>query len=173
MATASVNLSEFDRAGLPSADRMRFGLVVAEWNNEITSALAEGAINTLTEVGVPPESIVRHDVPGSFELIYGAKKLCESSQFDAVIAIGCVIQGETRHFDFVCEGVTQGIGELNLRFDTPVIFCLLTDNNIEQSRARAGGKHGNKGVEAAVSAIKMAAFRRGLEKGSPFKGFRK
>ncbi|MGB0177933.1 MAG: 6,7-dimethyl-8-ribityllumazine synthase, partial [Owenweeksia sp.] len=104
----------------------------------------------------------RLNVPGTFELPFGAKLLCEKDIFDAVIVIGCVIQGETKHFDFVCQGVTHGISQLNLDYDTPVIFCVLTDNNIEQSKARSGGKHGNKGVECAVSAIKMAALRRVL-----------
>ena len=173
MATASVNLSEYDLNALPDATGMRFGIVVAEWNAEITSSLAQGAVDTFRSVQVPEENILRYEVPGSFELVYGAKKLCEQSKFDAVIVVGCVIQGETRHFDFVCHGVTQGVQDLNLHYDTPVIFCVLTDNNIEQSRARAGGIHGNKGVEAAVSAIKMAALRKEFGHNSPVKGFRK
>jgi 6,7-dimethyl-8-ribityllumazine synthase len=173
MATASVNLSEVDLKSLPEAGNMRFALVVAEWNGEITSNLADGAVETLKAAGVPETNISRQEVPGSFELVYGARKFCEQSKYDAVIAVGCVIQGETRHFDFVCQGVTQGIQELNLNYDTPVIFCVLTDNTIEQSRARSGGKHGNKGVEAAVSAIKMAALRKEFAHGSPVKGFRK
>ena len=173
MATAAANLSDFDASALPDSSGMRIGLVVAEWNSEITDALAQGAEESLQKGGVNPENIVRKNVPGSFELAYGAKKFCEQAKFDAVIAIGCVIQGETRHFDFVCQGVTQGIQDLNIHYDTPVIFCVLTDNSIEQSKARAGGKHGNKGVEAAVSAIKMAALRRDFPHQSPVKGFRK
>lgn len=173
MATSGIDLSEFDNTKLPDVSGMRFGLVVAEWNTEITTALAQGAEETLMACGIAKEDIIRHEVPGSFELVYAAKKLCEQSKCNAVIAVGCVIQGETRHFDFVCQGVTLGIQELNLNYDTPVIYCVLTDNTIEQSRARAGGKHGNKGVEAAVSAIKMAALRRAFPQGSPVKGFRK
>ncbi len=173
MATSGVDLSKFDPEEFADVEGIRIALVVAEWNAEITSALAVGAIETLLAAGIKEASIHRHDVPGSFELVYGAKKLCEKSGYDAIIAIGCVIQGETKHFDFVCQGVTHGIQELNLNYDTPVIYCVLTDNHIEQSRARSGGKHGNKGVEAAVSALKMASLRRAFSKGSPVKGFRK
>ena len=162
MATSAVNLSDFELDKLPDTSGMNFGIVVAEWNSEITEALYQGALETLKATGTPEKKITRIDVPGSFELVYGAKLLCEKELLDAVIVIGCVIQGETRHFDFVCQGVTQGVQDLNLRYDTPVIFCVLTDNNIEQSRARSGGKHGNKGVECAVSAIKIATLRRML-----------
>lgn len=160
MATSGNNLSEFDLSDLPNTSGMNFGLVVAEWNSEITEALYQGAFDTLKATGTPEQKITRVNVPGSFELVYGAKLLCEKDLFDAIIVIGNVIQGETRHFDFVCEGVTQGVQELNIRYETPVIFCVLTDNNIEQSRARSGGEHGNKGVECAVAAVKMAALRR-------------
>lgn len=160
MATSAVNLSDFEKEKLPDTSGMRFGIVVAEWNAEITEALYEGAAETLKATGTPQKQITRINVPGSFELPFGAKLLCEKDLFDAVIVIGCVIRGETSHFDFVCEGVTYGVQELNLKYDTPVIFCVLTDNNIEQSKARSGGEHGNKGVESAVSAIKMASLRR-------------
>ncbi len=163
MATAAVNLSDFDADKLPDTSGMKFGLVVAEWNAEITEALYQGAFDTLKATGTPEQNISRINVPGTFELVYGAKLLCEKDLFDAIVVIGNVIQGETRHFDFVCDGVTQGVQDLNVRYDTPVIFCVLTDNNIEQSRARSGGKHGNKGVECAVAAIKMAALRRSLQ----------
>ena len=159
MATAGVDLSAFNKEELPDTSGMRFGIVVAEWNEEITEALYQGAFDTLIATGTPERQITRINVPGTFELVFGAKLLCEKDIFDAVIVIGTVIQGETRHFDFVCEGVTQGVVDLNVRYDTPVIFCVLTDNNIEQSRARSGGKHGNKGVECAVAAVKMAALR--------------
>lgn len=160
MATASVNLSDYNLDSLPDTSGMRFGIVVAEWNAEITEALYQGAYETLKATGTPDKNITRIDVPGSFELVFGAKLLCQKELLDAIIVIGCVIQGETRHFDFVCQGVTQGVQDLNLQYDTPVIFCVLTDNNIEQSRARSGGEHGNKGVECAVSAVKMASLRR-------------
>jgi 6,7-dimethyl-8-ribityllumazine synthase len=157
MATVNKNLSQHDFDNLPNASQMRFGIVVSEWNEQITNALASGAKEVLETLRAKEVQLVH--VPGSFELIYGAKKLAATDKFDAVIAIGCVIQGETRHFDFVCEAVAQGIKDLNVIQDTPVIFCVLTDNTMEQSLARAGGIHGNKGVEAAVAAIKMAALR--------------
>jgi len=159
MATENNNLSEYDKATIPNAKNFRFGIVVSEWNDKITEGLFNGAYTTLLEHNVAPENIVRWDVPGSYELIYGCKKM-QTQEVDAVIAIGTVIQGETKHFDFVCDGVTQGIKDLNVLHDTPVIFCVLTDNNIQQSIDRSGGKHGNKGTEAAVAAIKMAELRK-------------
>ena len=158
MATANNNLSEYDKATIPNASNYRFGIVVSEWNDTITEGLFQGAYNTLLENGVDESNIKRWNVPGSFELIYGCKKM-QVQMVDAVIAIGSVIQGETKHFDFVCEGVTQGIKDLNVINDVPVIFCVLTDNNIQQSIDRSGGVHGNKGTEAAVAAIKMAELR--------------
>lgn len=158
MATQHQNLSDFDLRSLPEAQNLRIGLVVAEWNSQITEKLFEGALSTLTTSGVSAENIIRWNVPGSVELTFGCKKMIEQEKPDAVIAIGCVIRGETSHFDFVCSSVTQGITALNLQTDTPVIFCVLTDNHLQQSLDRAGGKHGNKGVEAAVSALKMAVL---------------
>jgi len=158
MATANKNLSEYDKTTIPNAKDFRFGIVVSEWNDTITEGLYKGAYDALIDCGAIDENIIRWDVPGSFELIYGSKKMQEH-RVNAVIAIGCVIQGETKHFDFVCEGVTQGIKDLNVKHDTPVIFCVLTDNTMEQSLARSGGEHGNKGTEAAIAAIKMAALR--------------
>ncbi|WP_405291102.1 6,7-dimethyl-8-ribityllumazine synthase [Algibacter sp. Ld11] len=159
MATVNKNLSVYDKTTIPNAKDFRFGIVVSEWNDTITEGLFQGAYNALIENGVEPENIVRWDVPGSFELIYGCKKMQEQ-MVNAVVAIGCVIQGETKHFDFVCEGVTQGIKDLNVQKETPVIFCVLTDNTMQQSIDRSGGKHGNKGTEAAIAAIKMAELRR-------------
>jgi 6,7-dimethyl-8-ribityllumazine synthase len=158
MATANKNLSDYDKTTIPNAKDFRFGIVVSEWNDAITEGLYKGAYEALIDCGAIDENIIRWDVPGSFELIYGSKKMQEH-RVNAVIAIGCVIQGETKHFDFVCEGVTQGIKDLNVMHDTPVIFCVLTDNTMEQSLARSGGEHGNKGTEAAIAAIKMAALR--------------
>ena len=155
MATANHNLSNYDKNTIPNAKDFRFGIVVSEWNDTVTNGLYKGALAALIDCGTLPENIIKWDVPGSFELIYGSKKMI-GQNVDAVIAIGCVIQGETKHFDFVCDGVTQGIKELNLTTDTPVIFCVLTDNNMQQSIDRSGGKHGNKGTEAAIAAIKMA-----------------
>jgi len=155
MATANKNLSDYDKATIPNAKDLRFGIVVSEWNDTITEGLFEGAYNTLIDCGVANTNIIRCNVPGSYELIYGCKKMQEQN-VDAVIAIGSVIQGETKHFDFVCDAVSQGIKDLNVLHNTPVIFCVLTDNNLQQAIERSGGKHGNKGTEAAIAAIKMA-----------------
>ena len=160
MATANKNLSEYNKADLIDATDLKIGLVVSEWNDKVTNGLFQGAYDVLIDCGAKPENIVRWNVPGSFELIFGSKKMHQLEQFDAVIAIGCVIQGETKHFDFVCEGVTQGIKDLNLIYDVPTIFCVLTDNNEQQSIDRSGGIHGNKGTEAAVAALKMIALNK-------------
>jgi 6,7-dimethyl-8-ribityllumazine synthase len=159
MATANINLSNYDKNTIPSAKNFRFGIVVSEWNRAITEGLFSGAESALLDCGALPENILRWDVPGSFELVYGAKKMVETQQLDAIIVIGCVIKGETMHFEFVCEGVTQGVKDLNIKYDVPVIFCLLTDNNEQQSIDRSGGIHGNKGTEAAIAALKMAYLR--------------
>ncbi|MBG6061361.1 6,7-dimethyl-8-ribityllumazine synthase [Flavobacterium sp. CG_9.1] len=159
MATVNKNLSDYDKNSVPNAKDFRFGIVVAEWNDTITEGLFKGAIDALLENQVPAQHIIRWNVPGSFELIYGSKKMLQTQNVDAVIAIGCVIQGQTKHFDFVCEGVTQGIKDLNVQTDIPVIFCVLTDNTMQQSIDRSGGIHGNKGTEAAIAAIKMAYIR--------------
>lgn len=159
MATENKNLSEYDKNTVPNAKNFRFGIVVSEWNDTITEGLFDGAFMTFLANEVPSEHIIRWNVPGSFELIYGCKKMLQTQNVDAVIAIGCVIQGQTKHFDFVCEAVSQGIKDLNVETDIPVIFCVLTDNNIQQSIDRSGGIHGNKGTEAAIAAIKMAYLR--------------
>ncbi len=159
MATENKNLSDYDKTTIPNANKFRFGIVVSEWNDTITEGLYEGAYNTLIENGVLPNNIIRWNVPGSYELIYGCKKMQEQ-MVNAVIAIGSVMQGETKHFDFVCEAVSQGIKDLNVTQETPVIFCVLTDNNMQQAIERSGGKHGNKGTEAAIAAIKMAELRK-------------
>jgi len=156
---ATTNLSHYDKTTIPNAKKFRFGIVVSEWNPEITENLFLGAEEALLENGTIKENILRWDVPGSFELIYGCKKMIETKKLDAIIAIGNVIQGETKHFDFVCDGVTQGIKDLNIKYDVPIIFCVLTDNTKQQSLDRSGGKHGNKGIESAIAAIKMAALR--------------
>lgn len=155
MATENKNLSDYDKASIPNAKNFRFGIVVSEWNDTITEGLYNGAYNALIENEVGQENIIRWDVPGSYELIFGCKKMQEQ-QVDAVIAIGSVIQGETKHFDFVCDAVSQGIKDLNILHNIPVIFCVLTDNTMQQAIDRSGGKHGNKGTEAAIAAIKMA-----------------
>jgi 6,7-dimethyl-8-ribityllumazine synthase len=145
---------------IPSAKNFRFGIVVSEWNPEITQGLFSGAETALLDCGALPNNIIRWDVPGSFELVFGAKKMIETQNLDAIIVIGCVIKGETMHFEFVCDGVTQGVKDLNIKYDVPVIFCLLTDNNEQQSIDRSGGIHGNKGTEAAIAALKMANLKR-------------
>lgn len=161
MATANKNLSEYDKTTLPVGTNFRIGVVVSEWNDTITNGLFKGVEEALTDCGVLPENIIRWDVPGSFELVFGAKRMIEVVEdLDAVITIGCVIKGETMHFDFVCQGVTQGVKDLNLISEIPVIFCVLTDNNMQQSIDRSGGAHGNKGTEAAIAALKMIALNR-------------
>ena len=155
---SSTNLSDYDKTTIPNAKHLRFGIVVSEWNTSITENLFTGAKETLLENGTKENNITRLDVPGSFELIYGCKYLLQKQKYDAIIAIGCVIQGETKHFDFVCEAVSQGIKSLNLQFNAPTIFCVLTDNTLQQSKERSGGMLGNKGVECAIAAIKMATL---------------
>ncbi|HEX8268823.1 MAG TPA: 6,7-dimethyl-8-ribityllumazine synthase [Flavobacterium sp.] len=159
MATANKNLSNYDKNTIPNAKQFRFGIVVSEWNDHITDGLYSGAEAALIDCGATSENIIRWNVPGSFELIYGASRMIATQDVDVVITIGCVIKGETMHFEFVCEGVTQGIKDLNVMGDVPIIFCLLTDNNEQQSIDRSGGIHGNKGTEAAIAAIKMAFLR--------------
>ncbi|CEN42621.1 6,7-dimethyl-8-ribityllumazine synthase [Capnocytophaga canis] len=158
MATENKNLSQYDKTKIPNVANYRFGIVTSEWNEQVTFGLKKGAIDTLKDCGALEENILCWEVPGSFELIYGSKKMIKTQRIDAIIAIGCVIQGETKHFDFVCQGVTQGIAQLNVSENIPVIFCVLTDNNMQQSLDRSGGKHGNKGVEAAIAAIKMVTL---------------
>lgn len=159
MSSAHKNLSDFSHMQVPSAESFSFGIVVAEWNSEITTALLSGAIEALKKYGAKESKIDVYPVPGSFELSSGAFILAESSKYDAVIALGCVIQGETRHFDFICNAVANGITEVALKTGVPAIFGVLTTDNLEQAKDRAGGKHGNKGAEAAVTAIKMADLR--------------
>ena len=158
MATAYHNLSEYDFNSVPNAENMKFGIVVSEWNFNITGALLEGAINTLKRHGAKEENIQVTTVPGSFELTFGSKQLINKTDVDAVIALGCVVRGDTPHFDYVCMGATQGITQLNTQGDVPVIFGLITTNNMEQAEDRAGGKLGNKGDECAITAIKMIDF---------------
>ncbi|MBR7048744.1 MAG: 6,7-dimethyl-8-ribityllumazine synthase [Prevotella sp.] len=158
MATAFHNLSDYDPNSVPDASNMNFGIVVSEWNPEITGALLEGAVKTLEKHGALPENIHVKTVPGSFELIYGAHQMTLNDGYDAIIILGCVIRGETPHFDYICQGVTYGIARLNAKSEIPVIFGLLTTNDMQQAKDRAGGRLGNKGDECAVDAIKMAKF---------------
>jgi 6,7-dimethyl-8-ribityllumazine synthase len=157
MATSLTNLSVYNKEEIPNAKDFRFGIVVSAWNDNITEQLFKGAYAALLDCGALEKNVVRWDVPGSFELVFGSKKMVQTQNVDAVIAIGSVIRGETSHFDYVCGATAQGIKDLNIRFDVPVIFCVLTDDTL-QSIDRSGGKHGNKGIEAAVAAIQMAAL---------------
>ena len=154
MATTNNNLSDFNKDSLPDSSNMKIGIVVSKWNNKITDGLYNGAFTTLIESGVSENNIEKIEVPGSFELIFGAK-LLSRKDVDAIICLGSVIQGETKHFDYVCQAVSNGIKDLNISLNIPVIFGVLTDNTTEQAVNRSGGKHGNKGVEAAVTAINM------------------
>ena len=155
MATEGKNLSNYDAAGVPSGAGLRLGLVVSAWNAEITGALRDAAVETLLKHGVALKMLVEEPVPGSFELPLGAQTLLEHRGVDGVLCIGSVVRGETPHFDFVCQAVGQGIMDLNIKHGKPVIFCVLTDNTIEQARDRSGGKHGNKGIECAVALLRM------------------
>ena len=156
MSTELKNLSSYNKDEVPSGKDGLFGIVVSEWNTQITSALLEGAVNTLLEYEVEEKDIYIQYVPGSFELPFGAATLLDKKRFNAVICLGCVIQGETRHFDFICDAVANGIMQVSLKKEIPVIFGLLTTNTLEQAQERSGGKHGNKGIEAAITALKMA-----------------
>ena len=158
MATAYRNLSSYDPDKIPEGKDMKIGIVVSEWNENITNALLEGAYKTLIKHGVKDENIIIDYVPGSFELIFGSRYMVEQKEIDAVIALGSVIRGDTPHFDYVCSGVTQGMADMNRMYDIPFIFGLLTTDTMQQALDRAGGMHGNKGDECAITAIKMIDF---------------
>ncbi|WP_448520620.1 6,7-dimethyl-8-ribityllumazine synthase [Rhodoflexus sp.] len=158
MASTLKNLSTFSNKNLSVVADRKFAIVVAEWNSDVTERLYNGAYSTLLDAGVPEENIIRKDVPGSFELTLGAQYMAQWKDIDAVICLGCVIQGETPHFDFICQAVANGITEVGLKYNKPVIFGVITTHNMEQALDRAGGKHGNKGDEAAATAIKMLNF---------------
>ncbi|MBS1548981.1 MAG: 6,7-dimethyl-8-ribityllumazine synthase [Bacteroidetes bacterium] len=159
---ATVNLSDYKPLTIANADEFHIGIVFSEWNSFVTHNLRDACVDILVHEGVLKEHITIHQVPGAFELNYASMQLCKSQKYDAVIAIGCVIRGETPHFDFVCSGVAQGIKDCNILTDVPTIFCVLTDDNQEQSIARSGGNLGNKGVEAAVTALQMIDFKRNI-----------
>jgi len=155
MASSEKNLSSFNYSKDQDTSIFRFGIVVSEWNEEVTESMFEGAVSTIVSMGGDRKKITRLDVPGSFELTLGAQHLAKQSEVDAVICLGCVIQGETRHFDFICQAVAQGITDVALKYDKPVIFGVLTTDTSQQALDRAGGKHGNKGDEAGATAVKM------------------
>ena len=160
MATLNKKLSNFDFGKVPSAKDMKMGIVVADWNEQITDRLFQGAIEALNSCGCT--QIIHKNVPGSFELPLGAQFLLEYTDVDAVICLGSIIQGETKHFDFVCEATALGIKDVSLKYNRAVIFGVLTDNNLQQAIDRSGGKLGNKGSEAAITAIKMVALQKKL-----------
>ena len=162
MATEGRNLSEYAKENIPNGADFKIGIVVSEWNDAITLNLLKGAKEALLENGVTEENILVRFVPGAFELPLGAQFMCEYTDVDGIVAIGVVIQGETKHFDFVCDGATQGIKDVNLKYSTPVAFCLLTDNTLQQSIDRSGGKHGNKGIECAIACMKMIELKKAL-----------
>lgn len=161
MAEKKKNLSKHEPLNISHAQNFRIGILVSEWNENITGSLLDGAKRTLVEHGVPLHQIKIHHVPGSFELPGAAVMLLEADdQLDAIICLGCVIQGETRHFEFISQAVAHGIVQVSVDYNTPVIFGVLTCDTMQQAEDRAGGKHGNKGVEAAVSCLKMLSFER-------------
>jgi 6,7-dimethyl-8-ribityllumazine synthase len=158
MASNEKNLSEYSSTNIKPIGERKFAIVVSEWNEEITEALYHGAYSTLIQHGASKQNIIRKNVPGSFELTLGAQWMAQDNSIDAVICIGCVIQGETKHFDFICDAVAHGITNVSLKYNKPVIFGVLTPNTKKQALDRAGGKYGNKGDEAAITAIKMLGF---------------
>lgn len=162
MATNLKGLSDFSHIEIPSAQGYRFGIVVSQWNAEVTGSLYDGAYNELIKNGTLVKNIVAIQVPGSFELTSGADLLLSSQELDAVICLGCVIQGETRHFDFICNAVANGITNVSIKYNKPVVFGVLTTDNLHQAKDRSGGKHGNKGEEAAVTAILMSSIQSSL-----------
>lgn len=171
MASAKKNLSKYDDKTIPSADGMTFGIVLSEWNAAITHKLYEGCFDTLLKHGAEEDNIYTVQVPGSFELTVGAKILAGNKKLDAVICLGCVIKGETKHDEYINTAVSIGLTNLGIASGIPFIYGVLTPNTEEQAKERAGGKHGNKGVEAAVTAIRMAALRKDLSQAKKSIGY--
>ena len=159
MATENQNLSEYNLDSVPKASALRIALLVSEWNNEITDNLLKGAKETLEALQFEPDNLIVRRVPGAYELPIAAQFACKTLHVDAVICLGSVVRGETSHFDYVCQAVAQGVKDVSLKFDIPVVFGILTDDTMQQGLDRSGGKHGNKGVEAAVTAVKMAHLK--------------
>ncbi|MBP7400799.1 MAG: 6,7-dimethyl-8-ribityllumazine synthase [Chitinophagales bacterium] len=162
MATRHKNLSFYREEQIPSGEEMRIGIIVSEWNNDITDVLLNACVETLTQNKTLPENIFTIHVPGSFELPSAAQMLMEGMELDAVICLGCIIKGETQHDQYIANAVAQGLMMISVDYSTPVIFGVLTTDNLLQAQERAGGKHGNKGTESAITALKMAALRRKL-----------
>ena len=162
MATINKNLSTYDKESIPNGADFKIGIVVSEWNEKITSSLLDGAKQALIENGVKSKNIIVHYTPGSFELSLGAQWLLEKKDIDGAIAIGSVIQGETKHFDFICSATAHGVKDVGLKYNKPAVFCVLTDNTMQQALDRSGGKHGNKGVEAAIACLKMIHLKNSI-----------
>ena len=162
MSSAHGNIHP-EKSRKPNAEPYKFGIVVSEWHHEITSALFEGANQTLIDCGAQPSTIFKANVPGSFELTAAATHLAETKKYDAIICLGCVIQGETRHFEFICNAVASGLTSIGIKYNLPVIFGVLTTDTLEQAKERAGGKHGNKGVDAAMAAIEMSILKNNIK----------
>tara|TARA_B100000508_G_scaffold138385_1_gene134358 strand:- start:44436 stop:44927 length:492 start_codon:yes stop_codon:yes gene_type:complete len=163
VATEGKNLSTYDSDTIPNGADFKIGIVVSEWNENITDNLCKGAKKALLDNGVLEENIIIEQAPGSFELPLGAQWMLKRDDIDGVVAIGSVIQGETKHFDFVCQATAQGVKDVGLKYDKPAIFCVLTDNTMQQAIDRSGGKHGNKGVEAAIACLKMIDLKKKLK----------
>ena len=163
MATYLKNLSDYNKENIPNGADFKIGIVVSEWNDSITLNLLAGAKQTLLDNNVPEENILVRFVPGAFELPLAAQLMLDNTDVDGVVAIGVVIQGETKHFDFVCKGTTDGLMKVMLEYNSPVSFCVLTDNTLQQSIDRSGGIHGNKGVECAISCLKMIELKKSFE----------
>jgi 6,7-dimethyl-8-ribityllumazine synthase len=156
MSTQNRTLSDYDLKSVPTGKGKKIAVVVSQWNEDITHRLCCGACDTLKAKEVREEDISIHFVPGSFELVYACSRIAKVERPDAIVAIGSVVRGETPHFDYVCQAVTQGITQLNVEGDIPIIFCLLTTNTMQQAYERAGGIHGHKGIECAMAALQMA-----------------
>jgi len=163
VATYLRNLSDYSKDNIPNGADFKIGIVVSEWNDSITLNLLAGAKQTLLDNNVPEENILVRFVPGAFELPLAAQLMLDNTDVDGVVAIGVVIQGETKHFDFVCKGTTDGLMKVMLEYNSPVSFCVLTDNTLQQSIDRSGGIHGNKGVECAIACLKMIELKKSFE----------
>jgi 6,7-dimethyl-8-ribityllumazine synthase len=163
MSSSLKNLSVVEIPEVKNKTKLKIAIVAANWNNDVTYELRDGAFETLTHAGLIEKNIAMSYVPGTFELVLGAIYFCEQ-KFDAVICLGCVIQGDTPHFTFICDAVANGIMNLNIKYQIPVIFGVLTTNTLKQAQERSGGKHGNKGVEAAATALQMIALEQSLIK---------
>ncbi|MDX1683782.1 MAG: 6,7-dimethyl-8-ribityllumazine synthase [Saprospiraceae bacterium] len=171
MATEGHHLSEFDKSKLRGAEKLNIGIVTSEWNEEVCQDLSKGAHEALGQLDIPKDQVIEVNVPGAFELPAGAAMLLKSKKLDAVICLGCVIKGETRHDEYINHSVAIGINQISVVTGKPVIYGVLTTENVEQAKARSGGKHGNKGVEAAISAVKMALLSKSLYSSEKHIGF--